>query len=256
MADEPFVTPYSGRKRRVQFMSGGKLAGAESTVPPCDGSCNNFVLTNVGGVPTWRPSGAAPGPYLDPGYWLKGKTCYFKQDELPVNDNLFSRNNYRGGQLGRPFGQLYQQETLLLGSGTGTSMTGVMLPITTDGQTFATPLSGDIATWYTPTSFEYSGEFQERVAAWEIRFEFVTGPGTGSLSITTDGAARSSTGENLWWETEQFNGVAAGGALSNYIPSALNTIASTQSGAPGITGTWSDSCSWEVYLSVWRQIPA
>lgn len=249
MADEPFVSGYSRRKNRVVFMAGGKQAGAASSVPPCDGSCDNYVLTNVAGVPTWLPpaGSAPPGPYLDSGYWLKQKTCYFKQDELPINDNLFARLNYRGGVAGRPFPAIYSEEQIVLASGTGTSFSGVMLPPTTDGQTFATPLSGDVATYYRPVSFEYSGEFQEWVASWELRFEFESGPGFGSLSIRTDGSA---TGD-LWWEMESFN-VGFANSLSNFLPSALNTIASTQSAAPGISGTWTDSCTWQIKLGVWR----
>jgi len=55
MADEPFISKTPNAKRRVVFMNAGKQSGAASSVPPADGSCEGFVLTCVGGVPTWVP---------------------------------------------------------------------------------------------------------------------------------------------------------------------------------------------------------
>lgn len=61
MADEPFISKTPNAKRRVVFMNAGKQSGAASSVPPADGSCEGFVLTCVGGVPTWVPPSGGGG---------------------------------------------------------------------------------------------------------------------------------------------------------------------------------------------------
>lgn len=60
MSSEPYTNNVVNKKRRTVFMVGGKQAGAASSVPPADGSCEGFVLTCVDGVPTW----VAPSPGL------------------------------------------------------------------------------------------------------------------------------------------------------------------------------------------------
>jgi len=257
--DEPFVDDAAFRMESgipVRYYAGGKETGSCVDIPcPTEGD-EGDVLTVVDGAPVWAPptGGSTPsGPVLDPGFWLKPKTCYFKQDQLPYNDGLRARANYRGGMLGRPLSPSYwTDDQIVLASGTSAGFTGVLLPATTDGQTFATPWDTDAATYYRAVSFGYNGEFQEYVAAWELRLEFDGDPGGyARMVISIDGDAPSPAEDTLWWECETMYASGAG-AYHHYVPSAMNTITSTQTDAPGVWATWSNSVGWILKLAVWR----
>lgn len=165
--DEPFVDDAAFRVVSgvpVRYYPGGKEQGSCVDIPCPTGADEGDVLTVVDGAPVWAPptGGSTPsGPTLDAGYWLKPKTCYLKQDQLPYNDGLRARANYRGGMLGRPLAPSYwTEDQIVLASGTSAGFSGVLLPATTDGQTFETPWDTDVETYYRPVSFAYNGEFK------------------------------------------------------------------------------------------------
>jgi len=257
--DEPFVDDAAFRVVSgvpVRYYPGGKEQGSCVDIPCPTNADEGDVLTVVDGAPAWAPptGGSTPsGPTLDAGYWLKPKTCYLKQDQLPFNDGLRARANYRGGMLGRPLASSYwTEDQIVLASGTSAGFSGVLLPATTDGQTFETPWDTDVETYYRPVSFAYNGEFQEYVAAWELRLEFEGDPGGyARLAISTDGDEPTPAEDYLWWDCEIMFASSAS-AYFHYLPSAMNTITGTQTAAPGLWATWANSVGWNLKLAVWR----
>jgi len=257
MADEPFVTPYSGRKRRVQFMAGGKLPGAQSSVPPCDGSCDDYVLTNVAGTPTWRPQAEGPSGslFLDPGYWLKPKSMWRTNFEMPYNWGMFYQGFTYSSKLGTPAVNPDVNGARVLGTGTGTQLS-LALPATIDGQQIVDTPSGLLYQFYGPRTLGLAGPFGLSAApsvCFVLQLQQTSGPvDTGYMlfkAITKNG--EDPTPSNMY--TDTFSGPTGDPDTDQFtgtyqFQSAINTIPATQAAVPHFVAKWERSISWRVLL--------
>lgn len=251
--DEPFVDDAAFRVVSgvpVRYYPGGKEQGSCVDIPCPTNADEGDVLTVVDGAPSWEPpSGGSTtsGPTLDSGYWMKPKSPFLLPNEVPFTTALVERDAADNGFLGRPLVENYwTQSYVVIASGTGSVISGVLLPETTDGQTWSTPFDDDEATYYDPvgTSDPVTGNV---VIAWRIDIATADSM-SGDAWISTDGDDPTGSPSTLsWWRFPSLYGTQ----FQCTVPSAINTT-STQTSAPGLYATLGGSTDWEVRVWVRR----
>lgn len=254
--DEPFLDEWGyASGLPVRFYNGGKQAGASSDVPPVGDEGD--VLTVVGGAPEWAPpaggGGGAQGPaggaestyWLNQDYWLTKNSPYFAVREVPFWAGMApsgAATYLKGYSLAAEL----DFDRLVIGTGTG-SVVQVLLPATSDGQTFTDPAklkAGFDVSGYFPNVITDEGSPDSSTAASPVFYRFRlswTGgalPG-GAVCQITDGTASPAAANRYYY-------VATGDSSTPVdvaVPSGMNTTSSNPEDvyfycALGASRTW------------------
>lgn len=237
--DEPLIDEWGfASGLPVRYYNGGKQAGASSDVPPVGDEGD--VLTVVGGAPAWAPpsggGGGAEGPaggaestyWLNPDHWLTKNSTYYAVREVPFWTGMAptaSATYLKGFSLAAEL----DFDRLVIGTGTG-SVVQVLIPETTDGQTFAYGpyiKSGFDVSGYFPNVTTSEGTPDSSTAASPVFYRFRlswTGgalPGSAICQIT-DGTA-SPTAANRYYYVDTGD---SSSPVDVGVPSGINTTTS------------------------------
>lgn len=233
--------PYTDGDGDIEMQSGipirlyqGGYNGAP-TVPlpsPSTGQ-EGDVLTINNGTPAWLPptGGGGGGIWqLSPPYWLTTTTPCFAVESAPVSPFVVSTS-----ALGTSLSRIQAAaDYVVLGSGSGTSIS-VPLPVTLDGQTFASPRSGyDNSAFDTIFVNDDAPQYMMNLA------RLVVSGGSTTFVYRILNGTTPNTDANAY-----FSRAVAGTDMEIRIPSGINTTSSNPT-TPYIVGTLSDSRTWEV----------
>jgi len=247
MSDEPFTEDQNWVMESgipIRMYSGGKLQGASTSVPPFTDADDGDVLTIVDGEPQWEPPAGGDAITtvwkMQSPYWLVRYGASFAIQNLPFAFSaqdafIVPSPTHAPGLLGLPVDNLTSDD-FTLASGSGTAISAA-LPLTTDGQTLATPRAGYDVSCLTASSGTVS---------WPTAYSVtVTLGATRSYTARVINGSSPATDANTYW-IMPFSGAVL--SRTEAIPTGINTTSSNPS-TPHFVATLSSSTTWTVTIA-------
>lgn len=237
MTDEPFVSKTPNKKRRTVYMNAGKQAGAASSVPPGDGSCEGYVLTCSGGTPTWLPvpSGITynftyglPRPFWHVPFFPSIDICQYVGVGIP---DTFATNPNVGSNVGGI--TTVDTDYVDFATGTGTSISAA-LPVFVNYNVAPTPRTGYTHSYFvgsTPNTLEVRLTLSSSATA------------SGRRVLRTAGDTSDANAYTLFSD-------GTGTVLTVFIPSNINMTASNTD-TPVFSANLSASRTWTL---AWQRL--